>query len=237
MSKTFKSEGIIFRSLPYSETSLILDIYTQEYGLGSYIVSGVRKSKSTTINIYHPINIVNIVAYIPKENLSRIKEAGYAFRYQSLQSNVIRGAVATFYIDLLRTSIKEKEANLSLYMHIIQQLKILDNPDYPLHNIPIQLMIQLATYLGFGIQDNFSKEKCYFDLKTAQYIPSDLEHSYILHQELSTHLHLLMHSNFEATIPKQIRQILLDKLILFYKIHIENFKDLRSLPILRTLLS
>lgn len=237
MSKIFKSEGIIFRCLPYSETSLILDIFTETYGLGSYIVSGVRKSKSILLNIYKPVNIIDIVAYKPKESLSRIKEATYAVKYASLQSDVIRTTVATFYIDLLRTSIKEKEANPLLYTHIRQQLAILDNPLHPLHNLPLLLMIKLATYLGFGIQDNFDPVNKYFDLKTAQFIPSDMTHSYILSEELSHALYQLLSTEYTATLPKLIRQILLDKLILYYKIHIEGFQDLRSLPVLRALLS
>ena len=43
-----KTRGIIFKSIKYSETSLILDVYTEELGLQKYIISGVRSKKART---------------------------------------------------------------------------------------------------------------------------------------------------------------------------------------------
>ena len=40
-----KTAGIIFQTKKYSESSLIADIYTEEKGLRSYIISGVRSKK------------------------------------------------------------------------------------------------------------------------------------------------------------------------------------------------
>jgi DNA repair protein RecO (recombination protein O) len=41
-----KTRGIVLRAIKYSETSVIADIFTEQFGLRSYIISGVRTSKS-----------------------------------------------------------------------------------------------------------------------------------------------------------------------------------------------
>ena len=59
-----KTRGIIFKALKYSETSLILDIYTEEKGLRNYIISGVRNKKSKLkTGLLQPTMLVEMVAY------------------------------------------------------------------------------------------------------------------------------------------------------------------------------
>lgn len=215
---------------------MILDIYTQEHGLGSYIVSGVRKAKSKTSNVYNPMNIIDLVAYLPGESLARIKEASYAHTYQKLDREVIRAAIGTYFIDLLRSSIKEKEPNDSLYAYITGTLRQLDHTS-ALGNLPIRYAVELAYHLGFQIIDNYSDEAQYFDLQVGSFIDNDIRHNYILNDAISASLHTVMQDPAGANLDKLSRRLLLDALMDYYRLHIEDFKPLRSLPVLRTLLS
>lgn len=236
MSKTYKTEGIVFRSLKYSETSLILDIYTQDRGLSSYIVSGVRKAKSKMSNVYHPMNIIDLVAY-NGNGLARIKEASYAATFERLDRDVIRSSIGTFFVDLLRSSVKEKEANESLYNYIKDTLLALDKGETSLHNLPIRMTIQLSIYLGFQILDNYSSENRYFDLHTGQFIPDEMQHSSVLGEHISEQLHLVMQGSMTHKLSRTDKHKVMDALMDFYKIHVEGFQELRSLPVLRALLS
>jgi len=235
LPKTFKSEGIIFRCLKYSETSLIMDIYTQEYGLGSYIVSGVRKAKSSTLNVYRPMNIIDLVAYMPGESLARVKEATHAVHYDQLDRDVIRASIGTFFVDLLKNSIKEKERNDALYAYMRETLVALDSATQ-LANLPILFCLQLSVHLGFQVMDNYNAEYRFFDLQVGQYIQTAESSKYALNDMLSEALHNLMQDP-QAKLDKLSRRLLLDAMMNYYKYHIEGFTDLRSLPVLRSILS
>ena len=70
-----KTRGIIFKAIKYSETSLIMDIYTEEKGLQKYIISGVRNKRSKVkTGLLQPAMLVDMVAYY-RENkpMNRIK--------------------------------------------------------------------------------------------------------------------------------------------------------------------
>ena len=56
-----KTRGIVFRAIHYSETSLIVDIYTEERGLQKYIISGVHspKARVKTPNAEETPNVEN----------------------------------------------------------------------------------------------------------------------------------------------------------------------------------
>ncbi len=236
MSKTFKSEGVVLRALKYSETSLILDIYTEMHGIGSYIISGVRKSKSKSANVYQPMNIIDMVAYQPGNSLARIKEASYAYNYVQLNIDVIKSSIGIFFVDLLKASIKEKEANPALYQFIKNTLISLDqNPVHPL--LPINYALGLTSYLGFQPSDNYGEASPYFDLQSGEFVENDLQSKYILNEVVSQYLYNAMIENNETRLDKEARKLVLDALMNYYRFHVNEFKELRSLPVLRTILS
>lgn len=236
MSQILKSEGIIFKSLKYSETSLILDIYTKDEGLHSFIVSGVRKAKSKMTNVYHPMNIIDFVAYFSDEKLSRIKEAQFAVRYDDMTFNVIKSSIAMFVIDLARNAIQEKEANLELFSFLKFYLVAIDKSTVNIKYVPLDFTIKLARYLGFGIQNNYTELDKYFDLKEGMFVYKNVGHNYIMSESLSYSLYTMLSENV-YNIQKNERNDLLDQLINYYRYHIEGFRPLKSLDVLRAVLS
>lgn len=236
MSKTFKSEGIIFRSLKYSETSLILDIYSKDIGLHSYIVSGVRKSKSKSVNVYNPMQIIEYVAYKSEDKLSRIKEGKISYLYSSIPFDVIKSSIAMYMVDISRSAIKEKESNLHLYNFIKSSLVELDNRSSNLGNLPLIFSLNLCSYLGFGISNNYSENQNYFDLRSGQFTSLGTEKDGCLDEIDSQHLFKIL-NNPNVPLSKGIRSNLTDHIMMYYKMHVEGFKELKSLPIMRTILS
>lgn len=236
MANTFKTTGIVLRSLKYSETSLILDIYTQQKGIQSFIVSGVRKSKSKLTNVFHPMNIIDLVAYENDNGLSRIKEAQFHYQYNLLYSDVIRSTIGMFIVDLSRNLIKEKEPNEELYLTISEFLKAADNKEASLSFMPIRFCLEMASIFGFAINNNYSSELSHFDLMAGQFIKDDFRSPHCITQDLSFLLHNIILGNDPQSSREQ-RSLLLDHMIKFFRLHIEGFNTLKSLPVIRTILS
>ena len=239
--KPYKSKGIIFRTLKYSETSIISDIYTREKGLKSFIVSGVRTSKSgSKAAIYQNLNIVELVANdVESDRLSRINEIRLDHHYQLVNRNVIHSAVAIFILEVCRQSIKEKECNSDLYDFLEKWLKLLDEKAlfHPcLHHV---FMIQLSNELGFGPLNNFSMENRYFDLAEGIFSSENINHDTISEIESISFNQLLLYEKNPMAVlnwQKQTRDIMTNLLIKYFKYHIDGFKDLNSLEVLRNIL-
>ena len=60
--------GIVLNYIKYGDTSIICKIYTEQYGLQSYIINGVRNSKSKNIGLFQPLNILDMVVYYKKNS-------------------------------------------------------------------------------------------------------------------------------------------------------------------------
>ena len=78
-----KTRGIVFKSIKYSETSLIVDIYTEEKGLRKYLISGVRSKKAkTSAGLFQVMSLVDLVAYHRDDkDLTRIKAIKHNYVY------------------------------------------------------------------------------------------------------------------------------------------------------------
>jgi DNA repair protein RecO (recombination protein O) len=238
--KIYESSGIIFRTLKYSETSIICDIYTKEKGLRSFIVSGVRSSKAgSKAAIYRHLNIVDIVSYdIENDKLARIKEISLCHHFQKINSDVIVSSMAIFMLEVCRNAIKEKESNEDLFHFLEQWLLFLDgnNSLSPLSHL--LFMTELSVWLGFGPMDNHNGDTPYFDLMEGVFCDYHGGSDFILDSEDSSVLFQICQADRDSIskikIPKSERDRLADNLIRYYKLHIPGFKDLNSLDVLRS---
>src|SRR6266498_4517706 len=113
--KLHHTKGIVLRTVKYGETSLIITIFTEIFGIQSYLVNGVRASTqkgSGRANLFQPAAILDLIVYHNElRNLQRIKEFKWANLYQHIFSDIKKNAVALFIVELLAKCLKQPEAN------------------------------------------------------------------------------------------------------------------------------
>ena len=62
---TYCTKAIVLSAIPYSESSLICKLYTEEFGLKSYIIRSAKKKNSPTpTSHFQPLNTIEFEAYI-----------------------------------------------------------------------------------------------------------------------------------------------------------------------------
>jgi len=105
-----KTRGIVFRFTKYGETSIIVTIFTELFGLQSYIVNGVRsKSAKGQIALYQPLMLLDLVVYHKENaNILRIKEVKCFHQYASLLTDIRKSSQALFLNEIINKAIKEQ---------------------------------------------------------------------------------------------------------------------------------
>ncbi len=186
------------------------------------------------------MSLIDFVAYSGStQKLYRIKEAKYAVIYQNITTDVIRSTMAMFMIDLCRSTIKEREANEQLFDFIWNRFIHLDQvekipPDYHL-----RFTLELCNFLGFYPQDNWDGETLpFFDLGKGIFIADPTGISSYLAMDEAEYLYSLMtDQSHKLDVSRSIRKSLLDNLMLYYRLHIEGFKDPPSLDVFKAIFS
>lgn len=238
-----KTKGIVLRSIRFGETSLVVTMFTEFFGLQSYLVNGVRtptKKSTAKANLFQSAAILDLVAYHNEfKNLQRLKEFKWAYLYSHILSDVKKNAVVLFMIELLSKCLKQPEANAELFYFIEDALHHLDKAnDTVTANFPLFFALHLAVFFGFRIADEFTENIHYLDLEEGRFVQDQPKHAhYLQDREAAAVSHIL-----KIMQPQELEQVLLNQemrrritqaLEEYYSLHISDFGLMKTLPVLR----
>jgi DNA repair protein RecO (recombination protein O) len=239
---TYCGKAIVLSSIPYSESSLICKLYTEELGLKSYIVrSAKKKSSPTPTSHFQSLNIIEFEAYNSlKSQLDTIKTSSLILENQDLRFSIVKNALTFFVAEVVHLSLKEANPNKELFDYLFYQIHLLKtSKDEHLAEFHLYFMIQFAEHLGLAPMDNYSSTAVSFNPSLGLF--SENVEAENFNAELSFQLHSLISNCKEKTYQricknKIERNSLLDALIIFYSIHITNHQPIKSHKILTTIL-
>jgi DNA repair protein RecO (recombination protein O) len=242
-----KTKGIVLKTVKYGETSLIATVYTELFGIQSYLVNGVRSSSRKgpgKANLFQPSAILDLLVYHSDlKNLQRIRDFTWAVLYKSILSNILKNAVALFMVELLQKILKQPEPNPELFYFIEDSFLHLDASEgQVLANFPLFFILHLAGFFGFRIQDTYSERNAVLDLLEGQFVPEPPHHEHILEGALSYDTAQLLRVRqpgelAELPLNQETRRLLLQAYLTFYAVQIPDFGEMRTLAVLQTILS
>lgn len=243
---THKTKGIVLRTINYGETSVITSVYTELFGQQSYIVKGVRQStkKIQSKQIYfQPGAMLEMEVYHNElKNLQFIREYKWGYLYKKVLFDVIRTAIAQFMIELFQHSIKQPEANPELFYLLEGSLLEADKgADTVAANLPLYFILHLATESGFELQGNYSQQTPVLDLKEGAYTSAEPIHADFISDFMAETVSRIQRIQFyneleNIKLNRQMRRQILDALLQYISLHVTDFKNLKSLPVLQELL-
>jgi DNA repair protein RecO (recombination protein O) len=215
-----RTRGIVFRFTKFRETSIIVTIFTEEFGLQSYIVNGVRsKSAKNKIALYQPLTLLNLVVYHRENvNIERIREISCIHPYRTVATDVRKATLAMFITEILNKTVKEESHAGEIFQFIFDSLVTLDNLESGYENFHLIFLLKLARYLGFGAQMVNEVIGGRVADREGENIIGEL-----LAAEYETHLHI---TNMQ-------RRNALDLIVKFYHEHMDTLGEIKSLQVLR----
>jgi len=226
-----KTRGIVLGHVKYGESSLIIQVYTEKFGIQSYIENGVRKAKAKhKMAIFQPLTLLDLVVYKKNNSsINRMSEIKVNPPYRSIPYEIIKSSIGIFLAEFLNHILRgEEEENELMFSFIHDSLTYFDRKAEHYINFHLQFLAQLSAYLGFkpsGAIEIMDEVTQYHQIKLR---PDELVK---LEELLSNEL------SYDLKITGEQRQQLLKVLIYFYQIHSHSFKEIKSLKILHEVLS
>lgn len=244
--KIHKTKGIVLRTVKYGETSLIVTIFTELFGLQSYLVNGVRTSSKKGTGkavLFQPSAILDLVVYHSElKQLQRLKEFRWAYLYQRVLSDVRKNAVALYMVELLTKCLKQPEEHPDLFQFVEDVFIHLDNGNEAVTaNLPLYFTLHLPVFFGFRIHDNYSARNCFLDLQEGSFVEERPTHSYFLEEKQAAVTSQLLKTQRpeeleDIKLNHDFRRNLLYVYEQYYAFHVQDFGKLRTLPVLREIL-
>lgn len=203
-----------------------MSIFTELFGLRSYIVNGVRSSSKTSgskIALYQPLTLLDLVVYHRESaNINRIKEVKCLYPYKAIASDVRKSTLCMFLNEVLNKTVKEESHADEVFEFMYQSLLALDKMETGIENFHIVFLLKLSKYLGFEPQNAH-------ELLGHKMVDADTEK--MLGEFIGCNF------NSSPTLSLTMRRDVLECILKFYGEHIETFGEVRSVQILRDVLS
>ncbi len=229
------SEAVILKTVKYGETSIILTVYTERLGYRSFIQNGVRKSKSRLS--YSNFQIGNLIQIEwnddPSKSILRIKDFQLSHPFRTIPFDLHKGSMVLFICEVLQKSIKEPDFHGVVFRFLKDTILYIYSTNDKISNISLYFLLELSSYLGFGpvnVLENFKEG--FFDLKEGTFSKYEPTHPAFLNLEDSILLKSLLNQDISSItkiqIPRHERLNLLERLLQYYQLHIENMQDVVS---------
>lgn len=237
-----KTKGIVFKVTDYGESSVIVQVFTEKFGLQSYIINAVKKPKAKiSRNMLQPLHLLDMVVYHKNAGqVQRISELKNAPVLQSIPYDVIKSCLAIFLNEVLYKAVRQQSADENLFDFVFNAIAWLDHQSAGVANFHLLFLVRLTKYLGFYPDQYLAGEADYFDMKNgvfSRYKPDGFSYLSPPHTQ---NFYRLLACNFE-TMPElklsnDERRYLLNKLLEYYALHIEGFGSIRSHDVLEEVL-
>lgn len=233
-----KTRGIVLNHIKYRESSIIARVYTEQLGVQSYIVNGVRKKGSgSRIALFQPFTLLDMVVYTSqKGGLTRISEYKSAYPFHSIPFDIRKSSIVLFLSEIVSRTIKEEEENQPLFQFLYNGIKFFDELEQGFENFHLIFLLQLSHHLGFGPSSGAEiVEQVAFssNAQSATSAPSVLVLQ--VHEALFDQL---LQDPGKAEIPNgKVRRELLSIIIRYYQLHVDKLGEIKSLAILSEVLS
>lgn len=219
-----KTRGIVFRFTKYGESSIIVTIFTELFGIQTYLVNGVRsKSAKGKIALFQPLTLLDLVVYYKENaNIKRIKEVKCLHQYQSLAADLRKSTIAIFISEVLNKTVKDESHAQEIFEFLYHALILLDHQQTAIENFHLIFLIKLSRFLGFGAHQS-----------------DEILGARMLDQEEDNILKRLLQTDFTEVIPMTNlqRRNVLEAILRFYTLHIESLGEIKSVQVLREVMS
>ncbi|MCD6346674.1 MAG: DNA repair protein RecO [Bacteroidales bacterium] len=234
-----KVRGIVLHHLNYGDTSIIVNLYTDHLGRQTVMIKGARgERKNRKISLYHPLSILEIELYY-KENrdIQQIREARPIIPLQGIMANPIKNAVSLFLAEVFYRTIRENESNPVLFDYLISSIQLYDLIDKGIPLFHLHVLANLTRFLGFRPDLPPGKSDYWFDLETGLFSISRPIHKMRLEPELTHQLIMLMTTPVDKLdtldIGRTERNLLIEKLLDYYRLHMEGMGEIKSFAVLK----
>ncbi|MFD2743380.1 MULTISPECIES: DNA repair protein RecO [Sphingobacterium] len=235
-----RTQGIALKLTDYSENSLVAQIFTRDHGLQSYLVQGAKKPKAKiSLAILQPFHLLDMLVYHKDTNqLQRVKEARQYPVLRDIPLNIVKSSIALFLNEVLYKVLRHQNPDPNVFQYIADSIQWLDRSSAKLGNFHLLFLIGLSKHLGF-YPSNASKE--YLDLAEGIFTNSLPAHAHFIAEPYTSIFRVLMNSTYDsmqqANMSKDERKYLLEKTLDLYRLHTENFGEVRSLFVLEEIFS
>jgi DNA repair protein RecO (recombination protein O) len=235
------TQAIVLHTVKYSDSSVILHAYTEQYGRMAFVVNGIGSKKARfKTALLLPLSIVELeIDYNPNKDIHRVKESKGVYFFRSIPVDPVKNCMTFLMAEVLYRCLKESDVNGELFHFLAESIVLLDVIDRGTANFHLVFLLKLSSFLGFHPNMDNMGSNTYFDMVSGCFTANKPLHANYLSIYDSNVLKELIASGFEGidclSFSQVQRNVVLENLVNYYGLHQTGLGQLKSIKVLQTL--
>lgn len=233
-----KSRGIVLNTLKYNDETLIAQVLTEEVGYRTFSVRISRGKRSRSSHIFfYPLSLIELT-WDERTNVKMVtpRTVSTSSPLVSIPLEPQKVTIAMFLGEFLNYALRSEPSSPELFSYLYNSILWLDAQNRRYANFHLVVLLRLTKFLGFFPDRPIFIPGGYFDLQSASYTQFRPPHNNYLEPADAQMIPTLLRMRFENMhlfrFSGAERNHFLSVINDFYRIHIPNFPELKSLPIL-----
>lgn len=235
------SHGLVLRSVRYGDQQVIVNIFTEASGMVPFIIRCPRAGKKGfKSSLWQPLTLVEVVWEVrPKASLQKPSELSLWKPWRSLPFEPYKVSMSMFLGEFMYHALRSEQANGPLFDYTVNALEWFDVCEQHYANFHAVFLLHLTRFLGFMPNVEDWHEGSFFDLEAASFVTQPPLHAHFLSPEeaalVPKFLRMDIRSMQAVKLNGAIRRRVLEIITTFYRLHIPEFPELKSLDVLAEL--
>lgn len=238
-----KSRAIVLHTLKYNDTQIIANVLTEEMGCVGMIVRISRTKRATVRHaLFQPLAILDIEwEHRPKATLQKPTAVQVGYPLTSLPYDPYKSSIALFVAEALYHALKNEPDARAIYNYVVRSVQWLDTCEHGFANFHLVFLLHLTHFLGFMPNADDAKSGSYFDLRASCFTAQQPPHADFLNPADAAVVPKLLRMRYDTMrffrFNGAERSRLLEYINIYYRLHVANFPELKSLAVLKSLWS
>lgn len=218
-----KTRGIVLSYIKYRETSIIARVFTEQFGMQTYLINSVRSSNAKPkIAYFQALTLLDMVVYHHRgKDICRISEVRCSYSFHSIPFDIRKTTVSLFIAEMLSQVLKQEDEPLELFQFLHDAIMHYDMQAENFMDFHLIFLMQLTRFLGI------EPDSGAFVLRETGRPAESYGHLAVFMNQM------LEKSTTQVTVldrPSRINltQILVD----YYRSHYDSIKPIRSIQVL-----
>jgi DNA repair protein RecO (recombination protein O) len=238
-----KTGAIILHQLKYTDSGIIVQVYTRKFGRLSFIIKGMRNKKAGRHNVYfQPLSILDLVIYFKESRgMQVLKEFSVSYYPADIQANIKKSCIAIFLGEVLTSVLKEESPHEELFDYINDSIIYFNECHDRFLNFHIAFLTGLSVFLGFEPGKRENRENIFFDMLNGKFVRLPPVDGNYAAADISDILAKFLVTSWDKiddiSLSGSKRNEVLETLLRYYSLHLPGLKKINSLEILKEVFS
>lgn len=234
-----KTEGIVLKTIPYGNTSVIAKIFTREFGTQSFIIKGFySKNSQKKYSLFQVFSFVNIVFYF-KENrdLHYIKESSTAYIYQNAIFSPIKLSLITLIIEFFQKAFPIENKNSELYDFLNKIITEIDQNETKNYQRFLYFLTNVSLFLGIEPLNSPQKyTQAQLNIQNAVFEEAPLYGKQNQSDQILQDFFTQSYENcLQLNVKKSDRMRVLERILEYYRFHLDYLGKIKSIEVIQEL--